>query len=207
MGSKAERTRERILDSAAAVLSTKGYAGTRLVEVAEVASVQPAAIYYYFSSRDELVEEVMWVGAHRVRQHVEDAVAELPPTATALERIMVAVEEHLRYELELSDYATASIRNVQHLPEQLRERPAAERQLYSHFWRELLADGINAGDLRADLVASTFRMLVLGALNWVVEWWRPETGSLEDLIEVAQDMVRRSIMPHDVLSPTGERPA
>ena len=38
--SKAARTRERILDAAAHVLSRKGYAGTRLSDVAEQAQIQ-----------------------------------------------------------------------------------------------------------------------------------------------------------------------
>ena len=59
-GSKSARTRERILDAAAHVLSRKGYAGTRLTDVADQAGLQAPAIYYYFPSREDLIEEVMW---------------------------------------------------------------------------------------------------------------------------------------------------
>jgi AcrR family transcriptional regulator len=195
MGSKSERTRERILDAAASVLSDTGYAGMRLGDVAQVAGLRTPAIYYHFASKDELVEEVMWVGAHRVRVHVEGAVAALPARVSGLERILAAVEAHLRYELQVSAYASASIRNARQVPEALRERPAAEESRYSHLWRDLFATAAKDGEIRDDLDLSTFRMLLLGALNWVVEWWRPGTRSLDDLIEVAQDMVRRSIAP------------
>ena len=104
-GTKSARTRERILDAAAQVLSRKGYAGTRLVDVADAAGVQAPAIYYYFASRDELVEEVMWAGAHRVRVHVEETIAALPAGATPLDRILAAVDAHVRYELQISDRA------------------------------------------------------------------------------------------------------
>jgi len=43
--SKSARTRKRILDAAAYVLSRKGYAGTRLSDVAELAKLQTPAIY------------------------------------------------------------------------------------------------------------------------------------------------------------------
>ena len=65
--SKSARTRERILDAAAHVLSRKGYAGTRLSDVADQAEIQAPAIYYYFPSRDDLVEEVMWSGIAHMR--------------------------------------------------------------------------------------------------------------------------------------------
>lgn len=192
MATKSERTRQRLLDAAASVLSRHGYAGMRLGEVAEVAGVQAPAIYYYFGSRDEMVEEVMWQGAHSVRLHVEEAVEALPEDATGLDRILAAVEAHLRYELAISDYATASIRNARHVPEALRERPAAEESRYSHYWRDLFTAARKDGEVREDLDATTFRMLLLGALNWVVEWWQPETRTLEEVIAVAQEMVLRT---------------
>ena len=68
-GSKSARTRERILDAAAHVLSRKGYAGTRLSDVADQAEIQAPAIYYYFPSRDDLIEEVMWSGIAHMREH------------------------------------------------------------------------------------------------------------------------------------------
>ncbi|MFC7493535.1 MULTISPECIES: TetR/AcrR family transcriptional regulator [unclassified Nocardioides] len=195
MASKSERTRTRILDAAASVLSHRGYAGMRLGEVAKVAGVQPPAIYYYFASRDELVEEVMWAGAHDVRIHVDKAISALPASTSYVDRILAAVDAHLRYELDISDYATASIRNARHVPEALRERPAAEEARYSHYWRDLFAAAKAAGEIREELDAGTFRMLLLGSLNWVVEWWRPEIRPLDEVIGVAQDMVRRAIVP------------
>ena len=41
---------------------SKGYAGTRLSDVAEYAEIQAPAIYYYFPSREDLIEEVMYSG-------------------------------------------------------------------------------------------------------------------------------------------------
>ncbi|WP_040168017.1 TetR/AcrR family transcriptional regulator [Microbacterium gorillae] len=186
---KSQRTRQRILDAAAQVLSRKGYAGMRLTDVAEVAGLQAPAIYYYYASRDDLVEEVMWAGAHRVREHVEAVVGDMSD-ATALERILAAVDAHLRYELQISDYTTASIRNAGQVPEHLRVRPAAEEAAYSRIWRDLFHTAQDAGELRADLDINIFRLLLLGSMNWAVEWWNPRTRSLDELVRSTQDMVR-----------------
>ena len=188
--SKSARTRERILDAAAEVLSRKGYAGTRLAEVADAAGVQAPAIYYYFASRDDLVEEVMWAGAHRVRAHLEEVLAELPADTEPRDRLLVAVEAHLRYELQISAYTTAAVRNAGQVPEHLRERPAAEEGAYSRLWRELFRDAQDAGQLRPELDINVFRLLLLGSMNWAVEWWNPRTRSLDDLVRATQDMVR-----------------
>ncbi|MEZ4451910.1 MAG: TetR/AcrR family transcriptional regulator [Nannocystaceae bacterium] len=188
-GAKSARTRERILDAAAHVLSRQGYAGTRLVDVASVAEVQAPAIYYYFESRDALIEEVMWVGAHRMRTHVEEVLAALPADTRPMAKILAAVEAHLRYELHISDYTTASIRNAGQVPESLRVRPAAEEATYSRLWRDLFAQAQRAGELRPGLDINVSRLLLLGSMNWAAEWWNPRMRSLADLVKATQDYV------------------
>jgi AcrR family transcriptional regulator len=108
--SKSARTRQRILDAAASVLNRNGYASTRLSDIAELAQVQAPALYYYFASREELIEEVVTLGMTRALTHVSDALAELPADATQLDRICTAVGAHLEVVLRLSDYASAAIR-------------------------------------------------------------------------------------------------
>ena len=135
VGSKSAKTRERILDAAAYVLSRKGYAGTRLSDVADQAEIQAPAIYYYFPSRDDLIEEVMWSGIAHMREHMARVIAALPSNADPLDRIDAAVEAHLRYSLEISDYTTASIRNAGQVPEGIAVRYTAEAALYGDMWR------------------------------------------------------------------------
>jgi len=192
-GPKSAKTRQRILDAAAHVLSRKGYAGTRLEDVASAAEVAAPAIYYYFASRDDLVEEVMWSGIARLREHVTGTLAALPPGAGPLDRIDAAVEAHLRYSLEISDYATASIRNAGQVPESIAIGPTAEASRYGDMWRALLRDADRAGLLRPDLDPVAARMMVLGALNWAAEWWNPRRGSIEVVVRTAQSLVRHGL--------------
>jgi AcrR family transcriptional regulator len=65
------------------VLSRKGYAGTRLADVADQAEIQAPAIYYYFPSRDDLIEEVMWSGIAHMREHMARVMAALLPVSLA----------------------------------------------------------------------------------------------------------------------------
>lgn len=188
--SKSARTRERILDAAAYVLSRKGYAGTRLSDVADQAELQAPAIYYYFGSRDDLIEEVMWSGIAHMREHMTKVLAALPPGQDPLDRIDAAVEAHLRYCLEISDYTTASIRNAGQVPESIAVRYEAEASQYGDTWRQLLQDAAGAGLLRPDLEPFAARMMVLGALNWAAEWWNPRRGSLDTVVRTAQSLVR-----------------
>jgi TetR/AcrR family transcriptional regulator, cholesterol catabolism regulator len=192
---KSHRTRARILDAAAHVLSIKGFAGTRLTDVAEYAQLQAPAIYYYFPSREDLIEEVMYCGISDMRQHLQRNLDALPADTTAMEKIMTAVDSHLRHELELSDYTTASIRNSGQIPDHLRARQKKEEAAYGRIWQRLFAEAITDGELRADVDARMTRLLVMGALNWAAEWWDPSRGSLEDVVRTAQTLVRTGLAP------------
>jgi AcrR family transcriptional regulator len=191
--SKSAQTRGRILDAAARVLSVKGYAGLRLSDVAEQAELQAPAIYYYYPSRDDLIEEVMWVGIADTRQHVAAVLADLPAGSSPMDRLLAAVEAHLRHLLEISNYATASIRNAGQLPLKIRRRQIVEEERYGEIWRRLINDMARSAELRADLDLYLAQMLVLGALNWAVEWWDSRRGSVDAVVANAQSFVRHGL--------------
>jgi TetR/AcrR family transcriptional regulator, cholesterol catabolism regulator len=191
--SKSALTRARILDAAAHVLSANGYAGLRLTDVAAVAELQAPAIYYYYASRDELIEEVMWAGIADMREHVAAVLGELPDDTPPLDRLLAAAEAHLRHALEISDYTTASIRNAGQVPLSIRKRQILEEERYGEIWRRLINDLAREGRLRPELDLYIAQMLVLGALNWAVEWWDPHRGSLETVVANAQSFIRHGI--------------
>ncbi len=193
--SKSQRTRARILDAAAHVLSARGFAGTRLNVVAEYAQLQAPAIYYYFASREDLIEEVMYCGISDMKRHLQQTLDDLPPETSAIERIAAAIEAHLRHELELSDYTTASIRNSGQIPEHLRSRQMQEEAAYGRIWKQLFTDAIADGELRDDVDPRIARLLVMGALNWAAEWWKPGRGSLDTVVSTAQALLRTGLAP------------
>jgi len=193
--SKSQRTRARILDAAAHVLSAKGYAGTRLTDVAKYAELQAPAIYYYFPSREDLIEEVMFAGISDMRQYLQEVLDKLPDDTEPIDRILAAVEAHLRHELELSDYATASIRNSGQVPEHLRARQEKETAAYNRIWLRLFTNAADEGQIRSDLDTRVAMNLVLGALNWAAEWWNARRTSIDTVVANAQSIVRAGICP------------
>jgi TetR/AcrR family transcriptional regulator, cholesterol catabolism regulator len=193
--SKSARTRARILDAAAQVLSQKGYAGTRLSDVAAQAEIQAPAIYYYFPSREDLIEAVMFSGIDEMGGYLRQVLDALPAETSPMDRIMAAVEAHLRHELELSDYATASIRNAGQVPAELSERQRKAEARYARIWGQLFDDAQADGQLRAELGPRVAQLLVMGALNWSAEWWDPRRGSVDAIVRNAQVLVRNALEP------------
>jgi AcrR family transcriptional regulator len=58
-GMAAEQRREQLLRAALDVIVARGYAETRIADVAEHAGTSPALVIYYFKTRDQLLTEAL----------------------------------------------------------------------------------------------------------------------------------------------------
>jgi AcrR family transcriptional regulator len=172
-GTKADKTRTRVLDAAAKVFSRKGYTGTRLADIAAAADMHAGSLYYHFRTREELVDEVLRVGQERVDRFVHERLAALPPDTTHLDRLRELMTAHLEMVLEFGDYTSAMIRIIGEVPEDVHQRRLHDQRDYGGYWRNLFRDAQDNGELRTDVDLSAMMMLILGALNSSPDWYRP----------------------------------
>jgi AcrR family transcriptional regulator len=185
--------RERILEAAAEVISEKGFAGTRLADVAEVAGLQAPALYYYFDSRVDLIAQVLYEGQDRLQTYVDAALDAVPDGADPLVRLDTVIRSHLEVELRESFFARAVSRNGSQMPEPIRELLRAKARTYLDLWdrelRRLQDGGLVPGHLDPRIV----RMMIVGSLNQAAEWFRPEHGDFEEVVTTAQYMARGAL--------------
>ncbi|MHA6642762.1 TetR/AcrR family transcriptional regulator [Mesorhizobium sp. A623] len=177
MPTKAEITRARILDAAAYVFRHKGYALTRLTDIAKRARTQTGSIYYHFESREAIVAEVLRIANERTQNQVIHAIEALPPDADVHDRIAAAIHGHLAVVLSGDDYTSAHMRIFDQIPTSLREHFLQVLDESSQFWRSLLQEARAKGQIRDDVDLSVIRLLLIGMMNWSVEWYRE--GRLE----------------------------
>lgn len=180
---KSDRTRQRILDTAAQEFRQRGYAGTKVNDIAFAANMRAASIYYYFESKDQLFEEVLAIGLKLVFDAVRKAVAAVPESEGHRARLLAGVEAHLAMLHEYGDYSSANIRNFGQTPVEIQQRQSAQRDEYGEYWRELLIAAQKGGALRADANLSLLRMFLFGAMNWTLEWVKPGKMNARDLAQ------------------------
>jgi len=188
----AEATRERILAAAAHILSQRGLAQTRLSEIAARAKVRSPALYYHFDSREDLIAEVLRVGQQQVRSHVEQAIESVPTDRPHLERIAAACRAHVRIQVAMADFAGAVSRNAAHASGPLHDELHLESDRYHDVWRSLISEAIDQGELRPELDPSAARMLAIGSLNWITEWF-PGDGDVDLLADQAVLLVTHGL--------------
>lgn len=179
--SKGTDSRERVLQIAAKVLAERGYAGTTMRLVARRSGLEAASLYYHFSSKDELVECVLSHGLVELAQALRAVVGALPPTASSREAFLTAITVHLEYLVRNGDYALASRRVLSQVHPDVRQRLVTLRDDIDRFWRELLETSRRRSELHIEVDVSLLRSLVLGALNSVLEWYKPGGKSIPEI--------------------------
>lgn len=178
---KSERTRRRILDAAAEVFSEQGYSA-RLSDIADRAGMKAGSLYYHFDSREDLVAEVLRLGIEGAWDQVANAMDRLPPSATPLERLEVAIKAHTLSIVGRSAYATAQARIVGSLPPDLAQAHRKDQRAYGDYWRDLFWVAQRAGEVRAELDVFIAQMLAFGAMNWTSEWFRADRGMTPEVL-------------------------
>jgi AcrR family transcriptional regulator len=180
---KSELTRERILEAAAVTFRERGFAATRLADIAARAGLQTPSLYYHFASKEELIEVVLSLGVERTFAHVKASVAATGEDPVA--RLEAAIRAHVEMVLKTGNYSAANLRLYGQMPDDIRRRLQRRQQSVGRYWNELLRDARDAGAIRADLDLSALRMLILGMLNWTAEWFRPGSLTARQLADQA----------------------
>jgi TetR/AcrR family transcriptional regulator, cholesterol catabolism regulator len=180
-------SRTRILDATADLLRTSGLKGTKLSEVAKRAGMLAPSLYHHFTSKDELIEEVLVEGCHRNTRYIMTRVERLGEAALPLERIEAAITAHLEFLLTGDQYSSAVSRVFPDLPEQIKRRVLAAYAGFDNYWRDLILAARASGDARSDLDPTVARKLLINMLDSAAEWYRP--GHLE-IAEIARQACR-----------------
>ena len=198
--SKSELTRQRILDAAAKVFATRGYAHTRLADVAREAGSHAGGIYYYFDSREALVDEVLRISTQRAIDQVTAALKELPPEASASEKLMVVTTAQLSGIMRHDPYDLAHNRIYPQIPDDVRLRHADLLHDFFDIWREIIAEGQATGQIRHDVDPAVLRLTVAGSIQWATEWADGTQGSPEQLARKMVDIFLRGALTPEAAS-------
>ncbi len=214
MAAKRAALRGRIIDAALAAFAARGFEATTMVDVAQQLQMTGPALYHYFRTKDELLVaciEQLLDGLHA------DLSAAAAGEAAPRERMARVVRAQVTAELKTGSAAplvNAHLYGPQYLtdmlePEQresLRQRQRALVQVY----RELIDQGVKAGDFRVDSTAvAAFNVLAIVQYSGV--WYRPRKGRrMADLVEAQVAAALRllgAVVPLDPPLPVSARKA
>lgn len=192
---KSMATRQNILDAAAAIFAKKGYSLTLLSDIAESAGIHLTGLYYYYDTKEELVSDIICYGPTRTSIALKEALDALPPTSSYRRRIETAFTVYLNSILKDDAYVRADHRIASQISPKLRKRAISITREINAIWRKLLDDAVAAGEIRSDIDMTMLRMLMIGSMNWAVEWFRPDVSPPVRLAEAMKKLFFEGASP------------
>jgi len=178
--------RHALLRAAAQLFRSKGFAATTTRDIATAAGMQSGSPFYHFKSKDALLFAVMEEGLHtallRQSAAVQQSKEALHP---ALEQLRSLVRAHFEVLLGPSnDFVPVMLYEWRSLQPRQRKALALLTAQYEALWIPVLTVLQVQGHLRAPVGLA--RLLILGALNWSVQWFDPKkSASIADLTDAA----------------------
>lgn len=150
--SKAERTRQFIIEKTAPVFNTKGYAGTSLSDMMDVTGLTKGSIYGNFENKDEVALAAFDFNFHRVVSFLRDKIEERDST---IGKLLVYPETYRNF-LKLSFLRSGCpIMNTSTEADDthplLREKAANALQ----YWRSSLERHLRSGIEKKEIKAGT----------------------------------------------------
>jgi len=84
----ADQRREQMLRAALEVIAERGYADTRIADVAERTGISPALVIYYFKTKDQLLTEAIGYSEDNWYAYGQRRMAALPTAAARIEEFV-----------------------------------------------------------------------------------------------------------------------
>lgn len=172
--------KELILRSAAKVFSEKGFSSATVRDIADEADMLSGSLYYYFDSKEAMVEEVLVEYLDQMIRAYDIAVTDAKDPADAVEQL---VAQALRGLVDNREHVTI-LQNDWHYVRAM--KGIADRQhRVEKVWLDTIQKGIDAGVIRSDIDARMMYRTVMGAVQAVIRWFNPRGRvSIDQVIAV-----------------------
>jgi AcrR family transcriptional regulator len=170
--------RTELLAAAATLFSERGYHGTSMQHLGDALGLQRGSLYAHTGSKEELLYSVVDAGAQHFLARAEAAYALPGPADRRLRALLIG---HIETAIEHFEAATVFLNEWRYLSDERRAAIQIERDRYERIVRDIIEDGITAGEFRVDADIAFAARLVLSAGNWTFAWYRPdgELGATE----------------------------
>jgi AcrR family transcriptional regulator len=171
--SATDARRAEVINIAAALFDSRGYASASMEQIAAAAGIAKPTLYHYFRAKDEILQGIheMFIDILLERQNERAGLGLAPADLLlgAMTDIFGLMETH-------RGHVRVFFEHHRELPDAARREIRVKRDRYEQVVRSAVADGIRTGVFRnVDPDAATFALF--GVCNWAYQWWRPGSGT------------------------------
>ncbi|TDC81930.1 TetR/AcrR family transcriptional regulator [Actinomadura sp. 7K507] len=160
-----------ILRAAIAVMTEHGYHGTSVRDIAMRAGISPAALYYHFESKQEVLATIMERGIETLLRASRAALAEAGDEPAA--GLGTLVETHVLFHLQDQRGTMLGTSELRALDEPVRGRHIAKRHQQQRLFDGVITRGAELGVFSTPIPLEASRAIVVMCTG-VAAWFSPD---------------------------------
>ena len=187
------RRDQEVLDAAAKVFHTRGYADASVQDIADELGILKGSLYHYIDSKEDLLFRIL-DETHDEVQAILDEVATMEVTAP-----LIRLREYIRRQVEYTSRNLAKMaiyyHDVDQLSEERRRDLYRKRRVHEKFVADVIAEAQKRGEASADLDPKIVTNCLFGSMIWVYRWYKPG-GKLRptELADTCAEFVLRGVI-------------
>ena len=183
--------RDKILAAAVQQFAEYGYHAATMRDIAQIAGIQAASIYYYYPGKQALLIEIMEYHMRRLNANLERIVSKLDNVQQCLyEAISNHILLHTTYKSEFFIIDT----EIRALEVENRGKILALRDQYEYLIQGLLREGIEKRVLyQMDVKIASYAIIAM--CTEVAQWFRPAGRlNVQQVIEMYFQMITQGLL-------------
>ena len=183
--------RDKVLAAAVQLFAEYGYHAATMRDIARIAGIQAASIYYHYASKQALLVEVMETHMRQLNANLEHIVSKQD---TVQQRLYEAISNHIRLHTTYKSEFFIIDTEIRALKGENRGEVLALRDQYEDLFQKLLREGMEQGVLRqTDVKVSSYAIIAM--CTEVAQWFRPSGRlSVQQVIEIYNQMVTEGLL-------------
>lgn len=184
--------RDQILAKAAQLFCVKGYDSTSMSDIADEVGITKAGLYYFVESKEHLLYLITDYGLDLLDETVVEPLKELKDPK---ELLFELIRLHVHMVLNRPREVTIILHERTALTGVYREKILQRKKKYIDYLRKILRQLQKDGSARKELDATAATFFLLGALNWIYQWYKVD-GPLteEQLVHELTDVFSRGFL-------------
>jgi AcrR family transcriptional regulator len=177
--------RAQILEKAAQLFRVKGYEATSMSDIADEVGITKAGLYYFVESKEHLLYLITDYGLDLLDETVVRPLEEVQDPREHLEKL---IHRHVHMLLTRPREVTIILHERTALTGVYREKIQQRKKQYIDYVRALLRELQKRGEARKDVDATAATFFLLGALNWVYQWYKADGRLSEE--QLARELTK-----------------
>lgn len=184
-----------VLEHATRLFAERGFNGTSLQDVATSMGLKRPALYYYFKSKEELLDRL-------IDRAVTEPASSLRAIAAQVdldpaERLQAIARGIATFTLTNTDLFLLLVKSESELSPPTRKRFDESRREATEIVTAVIEEGIATGAFRT-VDARIAAFTVYGIANWAAWWYRPDGhDSMESVADQLADIAVAGLRRHD----------